>query len=323
VTDGKAGDLNQCLGVAERLGLAAEQRVVRPRAPWVWGMPLTWRLGPLAIDPREAPGRSGGPLAGPMPDLVIASGRRAAPYLPAIKRQSGGRTFTVCLKDPRTSAGIADFLWVPEHDRLRGPNVMTTPLSPHRISPTALADAREQTRAEISALPRPRVAILLGGDSKSLTYTPGDYEIFCDDLDQLARSGASLMATPSRRTQATLLDWVRESVVASNGWFWDGTGENPYRELLAHADAFVVTRDSVNMVGEALATGKPVMVFPVSGGSRKIDQFLRGLEARGLVHPFSGTVRDDRYEPVDDTDAIARELARRYVRHRVEKVKEE
>lgn len=317
VTDGKAGDLNQCLGIAERLGLTPDIRVVRPRAPWVWGMPLTWRVRSIAIDPAEAPGRGDGPLAGEMPDLVIASGRRAAPYLPAIKRQSGGHAFTVFLKDPRTSAGIADFLWVPEHDRLRGPNVMTTALSPHRVSPTSLELLRmAPPPAPITALRHPRVAILIGGDSKDFTFAEADIASFGAAIEALGRAGAGLMATTSRRTPPPLAGTARKAIEASGGWLWDGAGENPYRALLAHADALVVTAESVNMVGEALATGRPVHLFRPTGGSRKIDQFLRGLEARGLVHPFSGAVRGDRYEPVDDTDVIAQELARRYARHR-------
>jgi uncharacterized protein len=72
LTDGKAGDEAQCLGVAERLGLMAEPRHVKPRPPWVWLMPR----GP--IDPAEAPDRPGSPIAPPFPDICIASGRRAA-----------------------------------------------------------------------------------------------------------------------------------------------------------------------------------------------------------------------------------------------------
>ncbi|HRE21359.1 MAG TPA: mitochondrial fission ELM1 family protein [Rhabdaerophilum sp.] len=317
VTDGKAGDLNQCLGLAERLGIAPEIRTVLPRAPFVWGMPLTWRIRPLAIDPAEAPGRAGGPLAGEMPDLVIASGRRAAPYLPAIKRQSGGHTFTVFLKDPRTSAEIADFLWVPEHDRLRAQNVMTTLLSPHRVSPTSLHILRmAQPPTQIAALPSPRVAVLIGGNSKDFTFADTDVARFGAALEALGRSGAGIMATTSRRTPPALAEAARAAIGNVGGGLWDGTGDNPYRDLLAHADALVVTAESVNMVGEALATGRSVHLFRPTGGSRKIDQFLRGLEARGLVHPFSGAVRDDRYEPVDDTDVIAQELARRYARLR-------
>ncbi len=312
VTDGKAGDLAQCLGVAERLGLAPAEKVVKPRAPWLWWMPLSWRLPLLAIDPREAPGRAGSPLQPPFPDIVIASGRRAAPYLPAIKRASGGKSFTVFLKDPRTSANIADFLWVPEHDRLRAPNVMATQLSPHRILPESLAALRAHPPAAIAALPSPRVAVLIGGNSKDFTFSDSDIRRFWDALGALANSGAGIMATASRRTPPELAEAARTRIEAAGGWFWDGRGDNPYRALLANADALVVTAESVNMIGEALSTGKPVHLFRASGGSRKIDQFLRGLDEMRLTRPFSGAVETDSYEPMDATPEIAVELARRY-----------
>jgi uncharacterized protein len=312
VTDGKAGDLNQCLGVAERLGLTPDIRTVSPRAPFVWLMPLSWRLPYIATDPRERPGMADGPLAGALPDLVIASGRRAAPYLPAIKRASGGRTFTVCLKDPRTSNAIADFLWVPEHDRLRGPNVMTTLLSPHRITPVKLAVIRAEPPPRIAALPKPRVALLIGGNSKDFTFSEGDITRFVGDVGALAATGAGIMATASRRTPPGLAAPLRALVEQHGGWFWDGAGENPYPAFLALADALVVTAESVNMIGEALATGQPVHLFRPTGGSRKIDQFLRGLEAKGLVHPFSGRLQTDTTLPVDETAAIANEIARRF-----------
>jgi uncharacterized protein len=316
LTDGKAGDLAQCLGVAERLGLAAEARVVRPRAPWLWLMPLSWRLPFLAIDPAEAPGRAGSPLQPPYPDLVIASGRRAAPYLPAIKRASGGKTFTVFLKDPRTGPEIADFIWVPAHDRLRGDSVMTTLTSPHRITPEALAALRENPPEAIAALKHPRVAVLIGGDSKHFTFTDEDIRRFCDALGALVSGGASIMATPSRRTPPALLAAARTEIETAGGWFWDGAGENPYRALLASADALVVTAESVNMVGEALATGRPVHLFRPSGGSRKIDQFLAGLEEKNLTRPFSGALERDSYAPMDATPEIAITLARRLMMFR-------
>jgi hypothetical protein len=318
VTDGKAGDLAHCLGIAERLGLAAESRIVAPRPPWSWAMPHLWRWPALGIDPAEAPGRAGGPLAGPMPDLAIASGRRAAAYLPAIKRAGGGWTFTIFLKDPRTAPAIADFLWVPAHDRLRGANVLTTPLSPHRITQEALAAARGALRPEIAARTPPRVAVLIGGNSRDFRFAEDDIARFASQLAALAGTGARLMATTSRRTPAALAEAARAAILASGGWLWDGTGENPYRELLAGADAVLVTADSVNMIGEACATGRPVMVFRPAGRSRKIDRYIGELEAAGAVRPFSGRLESYTYPPMDATPAIAVEIARRYLRFRQE-----
>ena len=39
LTDGKAGDEAQCLGLAEAMGLVPELRMVSPRAPFAWAMP--------------------------------------------------------------------------------------------------------------------------------------------------------------------------------------------------------------------------------------------------------------------------------------------
>ena len=74
----------------------------------------------------------------------------------------------------------------------------------------------------------------------------------------LARLGASFMVTPSRRTHKRLLDAAREATSESPRIVWDGEGTNPYPGFLANADLLVVTADSVNMTGEAAATGRPV-----------------------------------------------------------------
>ncbi len=92
---------------------------------------------------------------------------------------------------------------------------------------------------------------------------------------------------------------------AHKGFWWDGTGPNPYIPLLAHADAIVVTADSVNMVGEAAATGAPILVFEPSGGHAKIGKFLNGLQEHGVVHRFDGNLAGSRYEPLDSTRMIA------------------
>lgn len=307
LTDGKAGDEVQCLGVADALGVSPIVRRVKPRAPWFWAMPF----GP--IDPAEAPDKPGSPIAPPFPDIVIGSGRRAIPYVRRVKQASGGRTFTVILKDPRTGAGAADFIWVPEHDRLRGPNVMTTLTSPHRIPQARLTAARASPPAVLSALRQPRAAVLVGGDSQHLTFSNDDIESLAGKLASLARSGVSLMGTLSRRTPSKLADAMRTVFAEHGGWLWDGTGDNPLIPMLALADAVVVTADSANMPGEAAATGKPVLLFTPGGrGHSKHRRFLEALRAKGVVHNFEGRLEGDPYEPLDSTPAIAQAIALRF-----------
>jgi hypothetical protein len=307
VTDGKAGDETQCLGVADALGLSAEVKRIAPRIPWSWLMP--W--GPP--DPREAPGRAGGPLARPFPDIAIASGRRAVTYLRALKSASAGRTFTVFLKDPRTGPGTADFIWVPEHDPLRGPNVMVTPTAPHRISAARLAALRASPDPRLAPLKQPRVALVLGGDSKAYRFTGDDIVRLTAQVAALGNGGAGLMATASRRTPAALAEGVKAVIRQKHGFFWDGAGENPYPAMLALADAVVVTADSTNMVGEACATAKPVLVFEPSerspGSAAKIKRYLDGLTRAGAVRSFQGRLESYAHEALDSTPLIAAAIA--------------
>ncbi|WP_340322125.1 mitochondrial fission ELM1 family protein [Chelatococcus albus] len=308
LTDGKAGDELQCLAVAEALGLAPEVRRVAPRAPFTWLMPY----GP--IDPREAPRRRESPVAPPYPDLLIASGRRAIAYVRHVKRASGGRTFTVILKDPRTGTG--DFIWVSAHDRLRGPNVLATLTPPHRISAARLAAARMDPPPVLAALPPPRAAVLVGGSSRHHRFTAEDISRFTAELSCLAESGVALMATTSRRTPVALRDAIKALIARSGGYLWDGTGDNPYVALLALADSIVVTADSTNMLGEAAATGAPILVFEPSGGHRKIKALLEGLTRAGAVRTFHGRLEGGAYAPLDSTPIIAEAIATAFAAHR-------
>ncbi|HZW47575.1 MAG TPA: mitochondrial fission ELM1 family protein [Microvirga sp.] len=310
LSDGKAGDELQGLSVAEALGLRPEIRRVRPRAPFAWTMP--W--GP--IDPRERPSASGSPIAPPYPDLLIASGRRAVPYLRFVKRASGGRTYTVFLKDPRTGPETADFIWSPEYDRLRGPNVLTTLTPPHRVSARRIEAARAHPDPRLASLPGPRVAVLVGGDSRHHRFTDRDTALFLEHLTALARSGAGLMITASRRTPPSLRDAVTGLAARHGAFFWDGTGENPYVALLGLADFIVATADSFNMIGEAAASGRPLLVFEPSGGHPKLDVYMERLKAHGIVHPFAGRLVGRPYEPLNSTPKIAAAIVRGFSLHR-------
>jgi uncharacterized protein len=310
LTDGKAGDELQALSVAEALGLVPEIRRVKPKPPFTWLMP--W--GP--IDPRERPGAPESPLAPPYPDLLIASGRRAVAYLRHVKRASGGRTYTVFLKDPRTGPKTADFIWSPSYDRLRGQNVLTTLTPPHRVSAQRIAAARAQPDPRLAHLSNPRVAVLAGGNSRHHRFSEDDIARLMGHLTSIAEVGAGLMVTASRRTPAALREALIALTAKHSGFFWDGTGANPYVALLALADFIIVTADSFNMIGEAVATGRPILVFEPSGGHPKLDVYMNRLKSHGVVHPFEGRLEGQPYEPLNSTPKVAKAIAEGFGRHR-------
>lgn len=313
---GKIGHEVNCLGVAHELGLDPELRAVRPRLLFQAMAPF----GP--IDPRDAPRRAGASLRGPFPDIVFASGRTTVPYLRHLKKVSLGKTFTVFLQDPRSGPRTADLIWVPEHDRLRGANVVVTLTSPHPLRPGVLRAAREATDPRIAALPSERVAMVLGGTSASHRFEQHDIAALASMACEILASGQGLMVTPSRRTPPAMMEVLRAAVAASgqagHAFIWNGEGTNPYAQILAHARAIVVTGDSVNMVGEAASTGAPVHLYEPTGGHPKMTGFLDKLIATGAARRIGVSRTADwaheswAYPPVDATQAIAGEVVRRY-----------
>ncbi|HMN73851.1 MAG TPA: mitochondrial fission ELM1 family protein [Rhodoblastus sp.] len=308
LTDGKAGDEAPCLGLAQALGLDVETRVVRPRKFFALLAPR----GP--VDPAERPDAPGSPIAPPFPEVLIASGRRAVPYLRAVRRASGGKTFTIFLKDPRIDPHVADMVWVAEHDRLRGDNVMTTLTAPHVVTHETLNAARENPDPRIARLPEPRMALLLGGDSRHYSFHEKDIVSMVGVVESMVLSGAGAMITPSRRTPPQLLARLRGVCADApmHTFLWDGTGENPYVQMLAHASLIVVTADSTNMVGEAIATDAPVMVYEPTGGSVRLSRLIRTLVADGRVRRWRGRLESWPCVAHDDTPAIADEAALRF-----------
>jgi mitochondrial fission protein ELM1 len=217
--------------------------------------------------------------------------------------------------DPRTRADSADLIWVPEHDRRRGPNVISTLTAPHRYSPGRLQLLRAQIPPPIAALPRPRVTCLIGGPNGDYRYSEADEMRLTESLKALADQGLGLMITSSRRTPERLVARIKETTNRPAALLWDGSGQNPYPDFLAHADLFLITADSVSMVCEAAATGRPIYVFSPSGGSAKFNRFHAAIAAYGATRPApqSGTpIETWSYEPIHSAGVIAAEIARRW-----------
>jgi mitochondrial fission protein ELM1 len=309
ITTGLVGMDVQTQGVAEALGVDYEMKRVDPKGIWKFGAP--W--APVA--PSERFGKPGAQFAPPWPDIAISLGRGSVPYMRALRRRAGRATFTAVMQDPKTGLATADMIWVPEHDRLRGPNVFTTLTAPHSFTARRLAELRRTMPPSIAALPGPRVAVILGGKNAVYKFRDEDDARLAHSLASLGRVGASFLVTPSRRTHERLRRVVDQATRDFPRTFWDGSGPNPYGDFLAHGDLFVVTADSINMVGEACATGKPVLVFTPGGGSAKFRRFHAALQARGATRPLPdelSAIPQWTYAPLHSDDEIAREIERRW-----------
>jgi hypothetical protein len=313
ISDGKIGNEVQTRGVFDALGLDYVVKRVQPKG--IWHAMSPW--GP--VSPGERFGTAASQFHPPWPQFAISIGRLTTPYLRKVRRSARFATYAVILQDPKITAGAADLFWVPQHDRRRGANVITTLTAPHSFSPERLRDLRAHVPQSLSQLPSPRVAVLLGGPNGDYHYTAAALERLASALRSLVALGAGLMITPSRRTPADITAFVRAVTATAGCFFWDGENDNPYQYFLAHADMFISPADSVNMTGEPCATGRPVYVFEPDGGSAKFTRFHQALRQHGATRPLPDTferLESWTYEPLNSSATIAKEITRRWLQRR-------
>jgi uncharacterized protein len=303
LTTGEAGATSQAVGLAEAVGLPHQHKTISLRAPWRW---LPGHRCPLAMHGLAA---DGDPLAPPWPRLLITCGRRTTAVSMAIRRLSGGRTYTVHVQDPQCPPDRFDLVVPPRHDGLSGANVIPTRGALHRITERAISAAAAAQAQRFSALPRPLVAVLIGGSTRHYRLTPGHCRALATALLELAaRRGVGLAVSVSRRTGAENTALLEAALTGSGHFFWGGRhtrGDNPYLALLGLADHLLVTGDSASMVSEAASTGKPVHVIAGGDYGRRLNAFHAALRAEGVTRAFTGELDGWEYAPVNDTPVIA------------------
>jgi len=311
LSDGKAGTENQCVGLAEALGYEFDIKRIVPRNPWCH-LPARTMALIVGSSPGRFLGHDGDELTPPWPDLLIASGRASVGPAYAIRRVSGGRTFTVQIQDPRVSPRLFDLVVPPRHDRVDGANVISTLGALNRVTKAKLNEASGQFAEMVEHLPHPRVAVLIGGASRAYRMSDGDAKKLLDGLDRLmTEEGAGLMVTASRRTGSDFAARLRTALQNKPALIWDGSGDNPYFGFLGLADAIVVTADSVSMTSEACTTGKPVYVAELSCGNAKFKRFHTTLIDQAYTRPFKGELSSEPGRRLNETATIANEVRRR------------
>ena len=194
------------------------------------------------------------------PDVVIAVGKRSAPAALWLKAKTGARLVHI----GRTWAPAEWFdhvITTAQYRQPRRENVVENlfPLTaPHD-------EAGLDVPSDIDALPRPRLLAIAGGSARPLLFGAPEARAFIEAaLDWRRRNGGSVMIATSPRTSPRAVAAIRGALrSADQHWRLTvfGEGPNEYRAFLAAADRLFVTSDSVSMVADAAATGRPVTLF--------------------------------------------------------------
>lgn len=311
VSDGRVGMENQALGLCEAIARQAPARIVKKRVVWTPGFERLPSF--LKWNTRNGLDRESDRFDEPWPDLLVAVGRGTMAISRGVRKWSAGKSFVVQLQNPRWPARTFDAVVPPRHDKLSGRNVIPVTGSVHRVTPEKIAAEYELFREQLESLPRPRVAVLVGGTSKVFDLSEERARRLAAEIALAVETeGGSLLLTFSRRTPEPARDIMTEKLKRLPGLIWDDQGPNPYFAFLHAADYVLVTEDSTNMATEAASTGKPVFVLKMDGASDKFRRFHEELERLDAARPWGGALYRWDYEPIRDTDKAAAAVLRMY-----------
>ena len=281
----RAGDNSQVLAMAEALGWPFEIKYFSYRR--------TELLSNLLFGPTLAGvvKNTSSELDPPWPDLIITAGRRNEPICRWIQKQAQDQGQQVRIVHcGRSWAKIERFdliVTTPQYRLPQRPNVLhnTTPL--HRVTEERLRAAAKDWAPRLAHLPRPHVAVIIGGNSGPFTFDHAAAERLARQASDFANAaGGSLLVTTSARTPKDKVNTFERYLDAPVQLFrWSKTApDNPYFAFLALADSVIVTGDSMSMLTEACAAGKPVHIFDLGEGRNAMRAPVNGeavVEASG------------------------------------------
>jgi mitochondrial fission protein ELM1 len=283
-SDGKAGHLNQSLGLAEALQRLRPALAIR-EVPAQRGVAATLRALMPSASRSEAPA------------LVVGAGHGTHASL--IHWRQRGATRSIVLMRPSLPRRFFDLCIEPQHDGGAETRNRWLSLGPlNRMRPAAVRDG--------SGL------LLIGGPSPHFDW---DSEALLDQLAALCSGADAWDLTTSRRTPADFLQRLRaRKLPGLRALAADALPPGWLLERLPRAPRCWVTPDSASMVYEALTAGCAVglLDLPARAGSR-VAAGLAQLGAQGWCTAYSDHDSREPLRPPPRPLAEADRLASRIV----------
>jgi mitochondrial fission protein ELM1 len=281
----KNGHVTQCVAVSELLGLDVEQVLQEPgvnKALPRWRRELQkprWLMAALRVAWKFRKGRY----------IILASGRSILPTCRLLKILRGQDIFILFIGSPKKwKTNCADVLLRAQHERERHEDDRNPyPWNPEQV----WIDAPICQPLPVAASSEKAVTVLLGGLNITYSDDAESYRDFLDRLQELAKT-LPVSIVFSRRTKPEVKKAVQERFAPTTARLVDAEDREGFLKACAEAGAFVITPDSITMVAEAFATGKPVYTaeLPVKRGGTRNQRYIETALANGHIEKFEGTI---------------------------------
>ena len=217
-------------------------------------------------------------------DVVISCGRKSVIPSIYLKKKFKSKIINIHIQEPKVSLDNFDFVVAPEHDGLKGSNVLTSKGAVHYLTNGELDENENYLKSRISA-EKKIVTLVLGGPTRYYDYNNQVIEgIFSKIEKNFLNNNYQLIVIPSMRTPPNIIEKAK-SYFDKDQIVIPDVDKKAYLSSLKIADHIVVTCDSTSMISEAAITGKPIYVaqMPAIKNNQRFKSFFNLFVSLNII----------------------------------------
>ena len=237
--------------------------------------------------------------------IVISCGRKSVIPSTALKKRFGNEIFNIHIQDPKVSLKHFDLIISPEHDNIKGDNVLTTKGSIHYLTKKEITDNSKYLQLDKGK--KKVVAFIIGGPNKYYNYSEEQIHYIFNKVKNLFTPDKfKIVIIPSYRTPERIIKKAFNTF-GFNHHVIKKIDKKAYLSSLALADYIIVTCDSTSMISEAAVTGKPVYIAMMkpNRGIRRFKSFYTQFKDLGIAKELTDNIDSWSYNRLDEVNRIA------------------
>ena len=245
--------------------------------------------------------------------IIISCGRKSVIPSIALKKRFGKEIFNIHIQDPKVSISNFDLIVSPEHDNLKGENVITTKGAIHYITLPEIKKNLDYLK--ISEKNKKIVSFIVGGPNNYYKYSETEIEkLFNKVKIKFPPNKYKLIIIPSYRTPKNIIN-LAFNTFNSDHLVIKSVDKNAYLCALGISDLLVVTCDSISMISEAATTGKPIFMVNLNPKKniKRFRKFYNQFKEMNIIRDLEDKNELWTYNKLDEVNRIATVIKKKMI----------
>ena len=240
-------------------------------------------------------------------DVIISCGRKSVIPSIHLKNNSIKKVFNIHIQDPKVDLKHFDFIVAPEHDSIKGQNVISTKGAIHYLTENEINENKDYLNSFIKKDERIIWTFIMGGPTKYYDYSIENIKEIFTTLSGLSKKhNFQLVVIPSIRTPTNIIQYANDYFGEDHTVIMD-VDKKAYLSALAISQNIIVTCDSSSMISEAALTGKPIYVASILSkkNDKRFQKFINLFRELNIIKNLGEEIKDWNYEKLDETNRVA------------------